>query len=50
MTVPVLVMLAAGAFCALLLACAVALAYRRPAPRRIGFAVRYEHRAERRHS
>lgn len=49
MTAPVLMMLAAGAFCALLLACAVMLAYWRPAPRRIGFAVRYEHRPVRRH-
>ncbi|MBZ9856725.1 hypothetical protein LB566_23315 [Mesorhizobium sp. CA13] len=48
MTAPVLIMLAAGAFTALVLACAVILAYWQPAPRRAGFAVRYEHRPVRR--
>lgn len=49
MTTPLLIMLmlALGAFTALVLACAVALAYWRPAPRRVGFAVRYEHRPSR---
>ncbi|WP_181171768.1 MULTISPECIES: hypothetical protein [unclassified Mesorhizobium] len=50
MSAPVLIMLAAGAFTALVLACAVVLAYRQPPPRRVGFAVRYEHRPERRNS
>lgn len=50
MTLPILIILVLGAFTALLLACAVVLAYWRPAPRRVGFAVRYEHRATRHHS
>lgn len=42
-----LLMVAIGVGLALMLAAAVEAAHWRPLPRRVGFAVRYEHRPER---